>query len=92
MAVDTHSSDRMYVVKFGGSFKYTIPKFSVITVQLRHARILKISGQEEVKLFDVFFNEETATEIHPPACVEVIESCVVEVSVTLITFGLFSSV
>ena len=26
-----------------------------------------------MKLFDVFFNEETAMEMHPPTCVEVIE-------------------
>lgn len=76
---DTHSSDIMYVLNFGRSYKYTIPGFSVIAVQLRHAKIQKISRSGEVKLFDVFFNEEITSEMHPLTSVEVIESCFVEV-------------
>lgn len=77
----------MYIVKFGGSFKYTIPGFTIITVQLRHAKAQKISGEGDVKLFDVFFNEETAIEMHPPTCVEVIESSFVEVKCYYVSFS-----
>lgn len=73
------STASMCVVKLGNSYEYTIPGFSVITVQLRHAKIQKISGDGEVKLFDVFFNNEITSGMHPPTGVEVIESCFVEV-------------
>ena len=32
-----------------------------------------------MKLFDVFFNDEITSQLHPPTGVEVIESCFVEV-------------
>lgn len=76
---DTHSSDIMYVLNFGNSYKYTISGFSVLAVQLRHAKISRISGGGEVKLFDVFFNDEITSKIHPPTSVEVIVSCFVKV-------------
>ncbi len=78
--VDTVSSDILCVVTFGDIFKYTIPEFSVITVKLRRVKVQRTCGSErEVRLFDVFLNVEADIEIHPPACIEVIESCVVQV-------------
>ncbi len=70
--------DSMYVVKFGNSYKYTIPGFSVITVQLRHAKIQKIYNGE-LKLFDVFFNEEVTIGMHLPTGVVPTDSCYIEV-------------
>ena len=68
-----------YIVKFGSLYTYTIPGFSVITVKLRHAKVQWVSNDGGVKLVDAFVNEEMAPQMHPPTCVEVIESCFVKV-------------
>lgn len=71
----------MYVVKLGKTLhEYTVPGFSVITVALRHAKIQKSSSDEEMKLFDVFFNAEIASGLCPPTGIVVLESCYVEVT------------
>ena len=69
----------MYIVKFGSIYTYTIPGFSVITVKLRHTKVQGVSNDGEVKLVDAFVNEEMTPQMHPPTCVEVIESCFVKV-------------
>lgn len=70
----------MFIVKLGGSYKYTIPGFSAITVELQHARVQKACLDGEMELCDVFFNAaEITSTMHLPACVEVIKSCFVKV-------------
>ncbi len=77
-------SDILYLLKFGNTLKYTIPEFSV---KLRRVKVQRICGSER-ELFDAFLNVEPDIEIHPPACIciEVIESCVVQVKSLLHKF------
>ena len=77
--LDKSSEDTVYIVKLGDSYKYTIPGFSVITVDLRHAKIQKSCNDGEVDLLDVFFKEEITSGMHIPTGVVVVESCFVEV-------------
>ena len=77
MAKQCDDGDEVFIVKLGNTYKYTIPGFSVITVELRHAKI-QMSCDGEMKLFDVFFKEGSISDMHLRAIV-VTESCFVEV-------------
>ena len=53
------------IVKFGQTFSYTIPSFSVITVKLRHA-VIQHEENGLLKLTDVFFREDQSLNIQTP--------------------------
>ena len=66
------------IVKFGQTFSYTIPSFSVITVKLRHA-VIQHQENGLLKLTDVFFHEDQSLNIQTPVSATVSDACVVDV-------------
>lgn len=70
-------ANTLMVVKLGFTYKYTIPNFSVITVELRHAKVKKPGNDY---FFDTFFKDNITLELIPPVCVQVTESCFTKVS------------
>ena len=65
------------IVKFGQTFSYTIPSFSVITVDLRHA-VIQHEENGLLKL-TVFLREDQSLNIQTPLSATVSDACVVNV-------------
>lgn len=52
------------VVKFGKSYRYQIPSFPVMTVDLRHVSIQTTDDDGALMLADVFFREDSSCKHH----------------------------
>ena len=68
-----------YLLAYKSSYKYTIPGFSVLNVQLRHSRLQKILPDGSIEVTDCLVNEHIITEIHPPTGIKIISSCHIQV-------------
>lgn len=83
----TDSSDRVYpsvdILHLREIVSYTIPSFTVITVQLRHVVMALCDDEDTVKHYDAFVNVSPNADCvipEPPATITVTESCNVNVS------------
>ena len=77
------------VLRFGKSYPYTIPSFSVITVQLRHAVVQGINDYGELKVADVFLKDDLALPSLPtPRPITPKKACYVEVHNIIFTPGM----
>ena len=74
-----NQQDVYCIVKFGRTYSYTIPSFSVITVKLRHA-VIQYEDNGLLKLTDVFFREDPSLNIQTPVSAMISDACVVDVS------------
>ena len=73
------------VVKIGENYKYQIPSFPVIVVNLRHAVIQTCDDDDDtVKLSDIFFREDCLLSVITPFSVKVIDTCFIDVSCIII--------
>lgn len=64
------------ILKWGCSWQYTIPSFSVLTIPLRHAEI----QVEDSGLLDVFFHDEPSinNQTTLPLLAAITEACLIE--------------
>ena len=67
------------VLKYGDTYQYTIPSFSVLSVQLRHAVIQAIERGNPVVL-DIFISEDPLLNVSLPHELAIDEACIVDVS------------
>ena len=71
----------MDIIKIGHKFQYTIPSFSVVKIELKHAGISVWDGSlRKVKNFDVFLRESPDNASKVPFSIDILESCDVDVS------------
>ena len=69
------------IIRIGHNFQYTIPSFSVVKIELRHAVISVWDGSlRKVKHLDVFLRESPDIASKVPCSIEILESCDVDVS------------
>uniref|UniRef100_A0A1X7STU9 Uncharacterized protein n=1 Tax=Amphimedon queenslandica TaxID=400682 RepID=A0A1X7STU9_AMPQE len=75
----SNSDEIVDIIRIGQSFSYTIPSFSVITVELRQA-VICVGEKKVVKHIDIFLRETQDITVRVPSSIKVLESCYVKIS------------
>ena len=87
-SISEECSPAVDILAFGCSFEYTIPSFSVLTVNLRHAVVQGLDEESgHYKLADVFFRDSSLQALNPPFTEDVYKACFVDVRKVAIRTG-----
>ena len=77
---DEDEDDEVCVVSIGRPFRYIIPSFNVIAVELRQIRIRGYNSEGEGETYDLFIRNDTSLSRSYPAWMTVKDGTVVDVS------------